>query len=92
MWNIGQYVCFDAPHQNGILQRHTTSARNPNVRSLLADNRPRRRQPGLLADNRVSSQTTGSHRSQLVKPSLFPRGKSLSRYMTNVEHWSVRMF
>ncbi len=20
MWNIGQYVCFDAPHQNRILQ------------------------------------------------------------------------
>ncbi len=79
MWNIGQYVCFDAPHQNGILQRHTTSARNPNVRSL-------------LADNRASSQTTGPRRRQLVKPSLFPRGKSLSRYMTNVEHWSVRMF
>ncbi len=33
MWNIGEYVCFDGPHQNGSAQNRNISSKRPPGRS-----------------------------------------------------------
>ncbi len=78
MWNIGEYVCFDGPHQNGGAQNRNISSKRPPGRS--------RQFFSLALRVNLALQAVLDVKSYLLDET------SLSALLPNVEHWGIRMF
>ncbi len=68
MWNIGEYVCFDGPHQNGSAQNRNISSKRPPGRSRQFFSLALRVNLARQAVLDVKSYLLGQNKSILASP------------------------